>query len=75
MRAGTEVCQRHVYGNPGKDAAPREVLDYIREHGLEEHFCFVTDDVMADTLCIQGHLDALVPRGHGTGDAGRAGSL
>ena len=40
----------------------REVLDYIREHGLEEHFCFVTDDVMADTLCIQGHLDALVRR-------------
>ena len=36
--------------------------DYIREHGLEEHFCFVTDDVMADTLCIQGHLDALVRR-------------
>ena len=40
----------------------REVLDYIREHGLEEHFCFVTDDVMADTFCTQGHLDALVRR-------------
>lgn len=40
----------------------REVLDYIREHGLEEHFCFVTDDVMADTFCSQGHLDALVRR-------------
>lgn len=39
-----------------------KVLDYIREHGLEEHFCFVTDDVMADTLCSQGHLDALVRR-------------
>lgn len=40
----------------------REVLDFIAAHGLYEHFCFVTDDVMADTLCAQGHLDALVRR-------------
>lgn len=39
-----------------------DVIAYIRENGLEEHFCFVTDDVMADTLCSQGHLDALVRR-------------
>lgn len=37
-----------------------DVISYIMEHGLEEHFCFVTDDVMADTLCSQGHLDALL---------------
>ncbi|MGL6201578.1 MAG: adenine deaminase C-terminal domain-containing protein [Lachnospiraceae bacterium] len=37
-----------------------EVLDFIRLYNLYEHFCFVTDDVMADTLCAQGHLDALV---------------
>lgn len=37
-----------------------DVISYIMEHGLGEHFCFVTDDVMADTLCQQGHLDALV---------------
>lgn len=38
----------------------REVLDFIRAHHLYEHFCFVTDDVMADTFCAQGQLDALV---------------
>lgn len=38
----------------------REVLDFIQAHQLYEYFCFVTDDVMADTLCQQGHLDALV---------------
>lgn len=37
-----------------------EVLEFIRQHNLYEHFCFVTDDVMTDTLCAQGHLDALV---------------
>lgn len=37
-----------------------DVISYIIDHNLEEHFCFVTDDVMADTLCIQGHLDALL---------------
>lgn len=37
-----------------------EIIAYIAEHNLYEHFCFVTDDVMADTLCSQGHLDALV---------------
>lgn len=35
----------------------REILDHIREEKLEEHFCFVTDDVMADTLVEKGHLN------------------
>lgn len=38
----------------------KEVLDFIQDHHLEEHFCFVTDDVMADTLISEGHLDSLV---------------
>ena len=38
----------------------REVLEFIKGHNLYEHFCFVTDDVMADTLCAEGQLDALV---------------
>lgn len=37
-----------------------EVLEFIHKHNLYEYFCFVTDDVMADTLQTQGHLDALV---------------
>lgn len=38
----------------------QEILDFIAEHNLYEHFCFVTDDVMADTLVKEGHLDVLV---------------
>lgn len=38
----------------------REVLEFIKVHDLYEYFCFVTDDVMADTLCQHGHLDVLV---------------
>lgn len=38
----------------------REVLDFIEENHLYEYFGFVTDDVMADTLCEKGHLDVLV---------------
>ena len=38
----------------------QEVLDFIDEHDLYGHFGFVSDDVMADTLMKQGHLDAIV---------------
>ena len=39
-RAGTEVCQRHVYGNPGKELR-REVLELHQGAvGLGEHFLF-----------------------------------
>ncbi|MDY5617416.1 adenine deaminase C-terminal domain-containing protein [Faecalicatena sp.] len=37
-----------------------EVLAFIEEHHLYGYFGFVTDDVMADTLMEQGHLDAVV---------------
>ena len=39
-----------------------EELELIRAHNLYDRFCFVTDDVMADTLCAQGQLDAVVRR-------------
>ena len=38
----------------------KEILDFIEENDLYGHFGFVTDDVMADTLMDQGHLDAIV---------------
>ncbi len=39
-----------------------EILDYIREHRLYEHCCFVTDDTMADKLKEQGQLNYVVRR-------------
>lgn len=38
----------------------KEIFDYIDENNLYEHFGFVTDDVMADTLYEQGQLDAVM---------------
>ncbi len=37
-----------------------EVVDYLIHHPVSEHFCFVTDDVMTDSLVQSGHLDHLV---------------
>lgn len=38
----------------------KEILEYIHENNLYEHFGFVTDDVMADTLLEQGQLDGVM---------------
>ncbi|MGL5647600.1 MAG: amidohydrolase family protein, partial [Clostridium sp.] len=40
----------------------KELLDYIKENNLYEHFCFVTDDVMTDTLYFNGHLNNIVKK-------------
>lgn len=37
-----------------------EILDYMIDNNLFEHMAFVTDDVMADTLYQEGHLDKVV---------------
>jgi adenine deaminase len=39
----------------------QENIDYLVENNLYEHFCLVTDDVMADRL-IEGHLNQLVKK-------------
>lgn len=38
----------------------KEIIDYIKANNLYEHFCFVTDDVMADEFYEKGHLNTLV---------------
>jgi len=40
----------------------KEVIDYLIEHRVDEHFCFVTDDVMADSLQSRGHLNVLLKK-------------
>lgn len=39
----------------------KENIDYLIKMKLYEHFCFVTDDVMADKL-LNGHLDRLIKK-------------
>jgi len=37
-----------------------EVMEYLIQHDVSEHFCFVTDDVMADSFREHGHLNQIV---------------
>ena len=37
-----------------------EVIRFVCENSLYEHFCFVTDDVLPDILYRRGHVDALM---------------
>ncbi|OMF04463.1 adenine deaminase C-terminal domain-containing protein [Paenibacillus sp. FSL H7-0942] len=37
-----------------------EVMEYLIQHDVAQHFCFVTDDVMPDSLVERGHLDHIV---------------
>lgn len=39
-----------------------EVVEYLLKHDVSEHFCFVTDDVMTDSLYKRGHLNHLVKK-------------
>lgn len=40
----------------------KEVIDYLKEKQVDEHFCFVTDDVMTDSLQKIGHLNVLLKK-------------
>ncbi|WP_445486800.1 adenine deaminase C-terminal domain-containing protein [Niallia sp. 03133] len=40
----------------------KDVIDYLKETLVDEHFCFVTDDVMADSLQNRGHLNVLLKK-------------
>jgi adenine deaminase len=40
----------------------QEVIDYLIVNGVDEHFCFVTDDVMADNFKNTGHLNKLLKK-------------
>ncbi len=37
-----------------------EVINYLIQHDVSEHFCFVTDDVMPDSFQKRGHLNHIV---------------
>ena len=37
-----------------------EVIRFVCENSLYEHFCFVTDDVLPDILYRKGHVDAIM---------------
>lgn len=39
-----------------------EVMDYLIRNEVSEHFCFVTDDVMTDSLYKRGHLNHIVKK-------------
>lgn len=40
----------------------KEIVDYLLENGITEHFAMVTDDVMPNSLVKNGHLNYLVKK-------------
>lgn len=40
----------------------QDIIDYLIQHDVAEHFCFVTDDVMADSFAEHGHLNHIVTK-------------
>jgi adenine deaminase len=44
-----------------------EVMAYLIHHDVSEHYCFVTDDVMADSFQHRGHLNHIVRKAIGMG--------
>ncbi|GIP40210.1 adenine deaminase [Paenibacillus sp. J31TS4] len=39
-----------------------EIMEYVSRRDVSEHYCLVTDDVMADSLAARGHLNHLVKK-------------
>ncbi|MGY5484643.1 adenine deaminase C-terminal domain-containing protein [Paenibacillus sp. ALE2] len=44
-----------------------EVMDYLIQEDVAQHFCFVTDDVMPDSFAERGHLNHIVSKAIGMG--------
>lgn len=45
-----------------KKSMTEDVIDYLTKNQVDEHFCFVTDDVMADKFAKTGHLNHLLKK-------------
>jgi adenine deaminase len=56
-----EKIQSGMFIEIQEKSMTKENIDYLIENNLYEHFCLVTDDVMADNL-IHGHLNGLVKK-------------
>ncbi|NEU30350.1 adenine deaminase [bacterium LRH843] len=39
-----------------------EIMAFLNEHDVSEHFCFITDDVMTDSFEKYGHLNHIVKK-------------
>ncbi|KJD47567.1 adenine deaminase C-terminal domain-containing protein [Paenibacillus terrae] len=44
-----------------------EVMEYLIQEDVAQHFCFVTDDVMPDSFVERGHLNHIVSKAIGMG--------
>lgn len=57
-----ERLKMGVFGELQDKSLLPEVVKYIEETDLWDHFCIVTDDVMPDQLAHRGHLNYLVKK-------------
>lgn len=56
-----EKIKRGMFMEIQNKSITKENIDFLVEHNLYEHFCLVTDDVMADKIT-EGHLNKLVEK-------------
>lgn len=56
-----EKIEKGMFMEIQEKSMTKENLEYLMENNLYEHFAFVTDDVMADSLR-EGHLNRLVKK-------------
>ncbi len=57
-----ERLKMGVFGEIQDKSLQRDVVEYIEQNDLWDHFCIVTDDVMPDQLHDRGHLNYLVKK-------------
>lgn len=55
-----EKIQAGMFIELQEKSLTKEIIDYIILNHLTEHIAFVTDDVMADKLIREGHLDHVI---------------
>lgn len=57
-----ERFKQGVFVEIQEKSMSEEVMNYLIQHDIKEHFCFVTDDVMMDSFAETGHLNHLVKK-------------
>ncbi|RYL88488.1 adenine deaminase [Sporolactobacillus sp. THM7-4] len=57
-----ERFKQGVFVEIQEKSMSEDVMNYLINHEIKEHFCFVTDDVMMDSFAQTGHLNHLVKK-------------
>lgn len=57
-----ERIKRGMFIQIQEKSLKKDIVDFLETNNLQGNYCFVTDDVMADTLSHEGHLNKIVKK-------------